>query len=157
MCNALLSYSRGLGTQTWHMWVRRTTQVKNMIMKTVTSLHDVGREEGWALLDDQKWKMVVVLNATVYGVMKRCLKKKKYTVDKFLGTTVNHVTSCFLHERREYVYWAERGEESTQCPVIAGSPVVHTAWLCNSPSVCSKRAAVADIQAWKGVCCMLTP
>ena len=56
-------------------------------MKTVTSLHDVGREEGWALLDDQKWKMVVVLNATVYGVMKRCLKKK------FLGTTVNHVTS----------------------------------------------------------------
>ena len=43
---------------------------KNMIIKTVTSLHDVGREEGWALLDDQKWKMVVVLNATVYGVMK---------------------------------------------------------------------------------------
>ena len=64
-----------------------------MIMKTVTSLHDVGREEGWALLDDQKWKMVVVLNAMVYGVMKRCLKKKKYTVDKFPGTTVNHVTS----------------------------------------------------------------
>ena len=64
-----------------------------MIMKTVTSLHDVGREESWALLDDQNWKMVVVLNATVYGVMKRCLKKKRYTVDKFLGTTVNHDTS----------------------------------------------------------------
>ena len=62
-------------------------------MKTVTSLHDVGREESWALLDDQNWKMVVVLNATVYGVMKRCLKKKKYTVDKFLGTIVNHDTS----------------------------------------------------------------
>ena len=29
-------------TQTWNMWVRRTMQVKNMIMETVTSLHDVG-------------------------------------------------------------------------------------------------------------------
>ena len=155
MCNALLSYIRRLGTQTWNMWVRRTTQVKNMIMKTVTSLHDVGREESWALLDDQNWKMVVVLNATVYGVMKRCLKKKKYTVDKFLGTTVNHDTS--RTNVASTCIEQERGEESTQCPVIVGSPVVHTAWLCNSPSVCSKRAAVADIQAWKGVFCMLTP
>ena len=94
MCNALLSYSRRLGTHPDMEHVSQTNHAsKNMIMKTVTSLHDVGREEGWALLDDQKWKMVVVLNATVYGVMKRCLKKKRYTVDKFLGTTVNHVTS----------------------------------------------------------------
>ena len=113
-----------------------------MIMKTVTSLHDVGCEESWALLDDQNWKMVIVLNATVYGVMKRCLKKKVHCRQ----VSWNHCEPRHIpHERREYVYWAERGEESTQCPVIVGSPVVHTAWLCNSPSVCSKRAAVADI------------
>ena len=102
MCNALLSYSRRLGTQTWHMRVRLTTQVKNMIMNTVTSLHDVGREEGWALLDDQKWKMVVVLNATVYGVMKRCLKKKRYTERR--KTPVNKKTPDNCRGRqREHV------------------------------------------------------
>ena len=74
---------------------------KNMIMKTVTSLHDVGCEESWALLDDQKWKMVIVLNATVYGVMKRCLKKKVHCRQ----VSWNHCEPRHIpHERREYVY-----------------------------------------------------
>ena len=62
---------------------------------------DVGCEESWALLDDQNWKMVIVLNATVYGVMKRCLKKKVHCRQ----VSWNHCEPRHIpHERREYVY-----------------------------------------------------
>ena len=88
MCNALLSYIRRLGTQTWNMWVRRTTQVKNMLIEAWNG--SIYRWHGVSLW----WKclstpFIYTLFYIIYII---------YTFGYFTHTVYTHSLPCvFIH------------------------------------------------------------